>query len=565
MSKRELEKVFILSTTETLAVQADDGGLIIEPWSPMLIHCWTLCYLNEYTDNPHYRNPDVLQAIKQLGDFNQTSLDQEKGFTNDTCGWDEWRLFSWMEATELLKEELNAECLAVWGKSFITAGDHVLSMCIDMETFDGGIPNHGIWNHAMLYRIGQLYNRNDMQDMAAHAFERIFQRQTEDGCFREGGTFAGFPGSPVTMYNIVSIMAINMYYGFSQDPAALDAMEKGWSWYYNFIFPDMSLPPALDARVHYVQGRSFIHPAYFSNKPEMRGVTEAFWKLRTGSERSKYLTGPSNCHGLGFLALQADKILDNVTPIEPSWPEYYKMTQGETCIRRRHNWHAVLCGISNAHAFTQTLPLWRLERQSLVNVFHEKLGLIIGSANSVVQEEISLFSFYEQGSAHYLHDNAYLKSTPPLDSLILQYRGNTGTVSVDTNQEKACTISLSIHGEMGKRTTPGPGHNISAVAAKARLSLRLKTGDKIIFKGKERILGEDGFILRIQPGEAVQCPGWTLSSSETPWTLRWPLYTNNPYAHLQPDEELAIAEAVLYSSATSTNAQPTVHFKIEIQ
>jgi len=468
-----------------------------------------------------------------------------------------------MEATQRLGDTLGAARRERWGACFVQAGEHVLANCIDMDIFDGAIPNHGIWNHAYFYRVGQLYDRPDFMEMAGHALDRVMQHQTADGCFYEGGSAAGFPGTAVTSYNVVSLMALNMYHGHSGDPAAETALERGWHWWYDFAFPDLTTAPTLDCRTDYTPTNSNTVPAYFCNKPELTEVMDATWQRSARNHRSDMLSGPFNCQGAGFMSLQWDKIRDPAPAPQPrSWPEYTRMQREEVCIRRRHGWHAVLCGMSNRHCTSHRLAKWRLDRQCLVNLYHEDLGLIIGATHSIAQEEISTFSFYSLGSVHYLHDTAYLKSTPPLDSLLLHYHGQAGAISVDTTQAASCTITLSIQGELGRWPTPGNGHDMTAMLVKARLALRLKAGDRIEIDGQPRILSEDGIDREIPAGTTVRFPGWSICSDDAPWTFRWPVHTTSPYGVLQRYDCVAMAESRLYHRSTDSGARPTVTYRI---
>lgn len=233
-----LNDVLILATTDNLKVQKPDGGFAPERWLPMIIDTWSICYANALERNPHYRNPTVLDAIIRAGNYNERMFDPKTGFLDNVPGWDEWRMFSWIEATERIASDLDPALLQRWRDVFMQYGEHVLGQCIDMDHFDGAIPNHGIWNHAIFYRIGRLYNRPDFVEIAEQAFDRIFKAQTPDGCFREGGTIAGFPGTPVVMYNVISLLAVNMYFGHSGNPDAERALEKGFQWWWNTRFPD---------------------------------------------------------------------------------------------------------------------------------------------------------------------------------------------------------------------------------------------------------------------------------------------------------------------------------------
>ena len=48
---------------------------------------------------------------------------------------------------------------------------------------------------------------------------------------------------------------------------------------------------------------------------------------------------------------------------------------------------------------------WILERQSLISIFHDKAGLIIGGGHSISQPELSCFNIISKGKLEYLHSS----------------------------------------------------------------------------------------------------------------------------------------------------------------
>src|SRR5690606_25808911 len=116
-------------------------------------------------------------------------------------------------------------------------------------------------------------------------------------------------------------------------------------------------------------------------------------------QRDQLLNGPTPLggHGLEFLALKYPLYQDDAEPSEPdAWqPEYNRMQAGEACVRRRRPWAVALSGMTNLDRSTHGLRLWAQERQDCVAIYHEARGLLIGSAHSLVQEELSTFVFYE--------------------------------------------------------------------------------------------------------------------------------------------------------------------------
>lgn len=567
MSKDLLRELFVLSTRETLASQKPDGDLGTGSFNHLPILTWAVCYSEAFPSNPFHHDRKLLDAIVRFGDFNCASMDDNGNYSTGWKGWDEWRTLAWMEATQRLGTALDSARQQAWMRKFIGAAKHVMTIIPDEDTFDGFIPNHPVWDHVLLYRVGQLFGVEEYKRHAAVVLDRVMDAQLPDGCWREGGTHGGIAGTPVNLYSLVSASAMDAYHSFSGNARAAEAVGKAWRWFYDFLLPDFSMPPTLDIRCVYSPVEVLLHvfPAFFFNQPEGRFIARrALQRFREKYERSTGEQRNALHRGLAFLALQSSRIREDLAEHAPQWPEYHRMVSGEAGIRRRNGWTVVLSGLSNRFV-SNVAPqaFFGHERQDCVCVFHEKLGLLAGSSHSKMQEELSSFVFYENGRAQYLHDHACLKGPPALDTLLLQYGSNAAAVSADTTKREQCETTFSIQGERGLRTQRGPGYAMSAMGAKAHLSLRLAGCEKITLGGRSWSVergAEERLCLSVTAGEALDFGKWKLVSPDAPWEFRWPVRLSDPYSVLSyTGERLGIAEVILYSGA-----RPTATFRFVV-
>lgn len=553
---RSLQQLALTATREALAAQQPDGSVGTAAWAPMRILAMAHCYCDTFEGNEFHQDQRLLEAIIRLGDFNHHSCDARGHYRNIVPGYDEWRTFAWMEAMERVRPQLSARRLQEWSAKFVGAGGHMLAIIPEdeMPTFDGAIPNHAIWAYALMYRTGQLYGRADYVDTADRAFVRILASQTPDGCFREMGSGAGFQGTPVTGYNLVSLLAVNLYHAYSGNAAALTALERGWHWWYDFLFPDYSMPGCLDSRMHYSAPPNLFPflPAEFLNRPEGRWIFERCKSTDMGG------------NGLGFLMLQYPYVKAGIAPQEPTWPEYHRMTAGEACIRRRHNWTVVMSGLANDDMSSVEARLWSLERQQVLNLHHRHLGLLLGSGHSFMDPGFSTFVFYESGAAWYLHNRAYLKSTPALDTLLLRYGTNIGCLSVDSQAADCAEIFVSLHAERGKRTKPGRGHPLTAMGADVQLPLALRPGQEITCAGATYQVGQAALRVPVAIGQTLDLGCWQIESVDASWELRWPRFTHNPYALLQDDQPWGILCTTLYARTTEGPTRPSATLRLRV-
>ena len=559
MSKSLLLELLIDTTRVSLPLQAADGSVPGWTWDWGLPAAWAIAYKSP--GNPFHRDPKVYDAIVRFGDYNARSV-TESGLFQSSEG--DWRFMTWMYAMDVVRDQLDRPRFELWRDAIVRGARFVMRHCLEMDTFDGLIPNHGIWWHAMVYRTGQMFGVPEFREMAAFALTRVINGQTPDGAFREGQSDALMPGSEVTGYNLVSADAIDKYLAFSGDPRANEALEKAWRWYRDFLLPDHTMPPNFDSRQVYGFTPAGSLPAHWANKPEGRWLITKAWEALRDNLRKAELTGDAAAAHyrifIGFLALKYDLLVDDakVTPAQPALAEFNRMIAGEACVRRRAPWAVALCGLTNVDRSSHALRLFQQERQDLLAVHHKDLGLLIGTGHSQVQSELSSFVFHEGGAAHYLHQEAYLKSTPALDTLLLRYGTNIAALSADSNNAGVLRLIYSIHGERGHRDKPGSGHPLSAMAAKAHFTLRLVPGDVVTLGDKSYTLSADadrGLRLRVQGRQIIRFEGerngsrrkWAIMSPDGWWDLRYPVDPWCPYTLWKAvPERVALVEALLH-------------------
>lgn len=549
MSKAVLKELFVLVTEQGLQRNAPGAS---EPWMPTLLSAWTLCYLEASPGNPFHRDPRVLDMIRRVGD--RLTVLEEFHVT---------RSYGWLDTLRRLAAELDAPRQAAWRAKLIAdAQAFVERWCRDLRLFDGNVPNSVTWTYAYVYRVGQTFGNQALMETAVLAMERQMGSQTPDGCFREFQTQALMAGTPVTHYNRVTAMAVEAYYAASGDSRAEAVLDKAWHWFYDWLLPDYTTPPTLDHRCTYQRAPNLELPAWFINQPEGRYIAMQCWHEMRADLRREF-PGRHFIHSFGMLALLYDLIREDVSPHRPTWPESRRMLAEPACIRRRHGWAAVLSGMTNYQASQFAVRLFSQERQDCVNVFHEKLGLLIGSSHSKIDPNFSSFVFFENGAAHYLPNHAYVKSTPALDTLLLRYGTNIGALSVDLTQPERAAIVFSLHGELGQWAKRGEGHPLTAIAARVHLLLRLKDGDRVACSGKTWTLGDAPIVARVPAGADMDFGGWRLGSPDCPWEFRWPQWGVDPYTALEPDsrEKMAGVEAVLLTSPVS---RPTATFHVKL-
>lgn len=551
MSKTLLRQLFVRTVDEMLSKQRPDGNFDEGHANFLSILPWAICYSESFAGNPYYKFPKLLDGIVKFGEFNFSKIDDRGNYDS---GWDEWRTLTWMEATKCVERDLDAGLVKRWNAKFVGAAHEPLELIPDLDNFDGLIPNHPTWGYAFLYRVGKLFGEAQFCDVAARAIRCVLRAQTPDGLFREGGTAGGFPGTAVTLYNLVSTGAIDYYFRQSGDELAAQGLEKAWRWYHDFLLPDFSCVPNFDIRSRgWMPSSHVLHtfPAEWFRKP-----AGAFITVKSLRDFAALPSSPVRRREVGFLSMQYHAIPDDVKSIAPAWPEHTRMVAEEAAIRRRNGWTAALTGMRNRFVSNVSpAPFFGHERQDCVCLFHEAAGLILGSSHSRMQTELSTMVVYENGNAQYIADDAFLRATDVIDTLLMMFGSNVTAVSIDTNQKQWCDVTFSLSGERGSRTRRGNGHAMSAMGARAHATIHLR-GDETIKLGDQTWSANskpgERLTITVPRGKALDLGRFSLASPDSDFDFMWPVSTVDPYTSMTPGVRLGVAEFVLFQPSRAT-------------
>ncbi len=557
MSKSAARELFVLSVEDVVASQLPDGDCPQAFASHLSILPMAICYSENFPGNRFYKSPKLLDSLVRLGDFNDVKANAKGVYDGPVPGWDEWRTLAWLDAMQLIKSDLDSSRLNRWMDKIGGFAGHIVGMIPNLDDFDGLVPNHPMWDYALLNRMGHVFGEGKYIEEARGVFSGVFAAQTPDGLFREGGSHAGFPGTAVTGYNMVSACAIDYYGRESGDARAMDAVERAWRWYYDFLLPDGGCFANLDIRMHgWLKPQLGLNPSAWLNKPEgaftLNQAIEQFHQRTAKHGRHT----PSDNRVIGFLAFQYPGIAGDVPPRAPVWPERHRMIAQETGVRRRNGWASLLTGMDNRF-ISNVMPslYFGHERQDCVGLHHEKAGPILGSAHSRMDSRFSTFAVYGSGCAQYVADDAFYRSTPTLDTLLLQYGADACAVTVDSRQAAHCDVVFSLDGARGSRTVRGPGHAMSALGARAHASVHLDPGGEIRLGERrwsvDRPVGES-LSIRVPKGEVLDLGLFKLVSPDLGWEFQWPVHAVDPYTQMNPGHAFGVVEFVLHRPKQTT-------------
>ena len=237
-------------------------------------------------DNPWYHSDRLLQAIARGGEALVADQDAEGMWIfrkKDNSTWGQihmpWTYSRWIRAYELVKEALPAASRQQWEKGLLLGFTGIRGY---MNSGVQNIPCH----HAMaLYVAGKVFGKPEWQEAAQAYMAKVVAAQDPAGFWTENF-------GPVVGYNAVYLDALGVYYSYSKDPVALEALKKGALFHSAVLWPDGSSVSCLDERNIYHAGRDYGNVG-FSWTPEGRGFLLQQWGLRgRGAPHRRRQRGP---------------------------------------------------------------------------------------------------------------------------------------------------------------------------------------------------------------------------------------------------------------------------------
>ncbi|HPV37746.1 MAG TPA: hypothetical protein PK729_10955, partial [Candidatus Hydrogenedentes bacterium] len=230
---------------------AETGRFGDEPWICQdqnglfaLAAAWAL----EDPQNPHYHDSALLRVIARGGEALVDDMDERGMWTfrkKDNSTWGQihmpWTYSRWIRAYALVKDALPDAARATWEQGLLLGFSGI------RKYMDGGVHNIPA-HHAMgLYIAGQCFDNPEWREAAQAYMARVVEEQTEGGYWSEHC-------GPVVGYNAVYVEALGVYYHASNDPVALDALERSARFHASVLWPDGSSVACIDERQAYRKG-----------------------------------------------------------------------------------------------------------------------------------------------------------------------------------------------------------------------------------------------------------------------------------------------------------------------
>jgi len=369
---------FVSVSLEEWSPEQSDFGHSEKPYVHSLSPCYMMAWLykNPHPLNPYFRREEIRDKAIRMCDqiaARETTI--------------EWPFYSFCQVYDLLREELSEERKTVW-RDYV----NFYIRTRGSRPFFYTSFNHEAFNALGVLRAGQVFKKPEWEERGRRLMHQLIKVQTDLGYFNEG------PGhGPSMKYNQVQLAGMLLFADYSGDEEVLEASRKLADFMIRYAFPDGSTAGSLEGRQSWSIGFYGTTCYGLDRWPLGKELNRRIFSTRKKwgllDPRSPYysLSDWYACFGGWwlmdeYLSLRPDA---EAEPLPQDKNGYRMVESGPTFsggMIRRNDWVVGMSGI-------QPVPgenIYRLERQSRIDIWHEKPGLIVGGGPNLVGAEIPM-------------------------------------------------------------------------------------------------------------------------------------------------------------------------------
>jgi hypothetical protein len=464
-------------------------------------------YATHHPDNPRYHDPRMLALALRIGDLLASENDKGK---YEPRGDSDWDTYTWLEAYRILENDLGPARRDHWKRALLAniallepGATERVDFAWFQSPFIGTSPNHYSQWAELLYLAGRVFDNAKWVDLGTRILHRFAKEQSPDGFWGEHTREA-----PTIGYDHLTLSAVAVYYEYSKDPVALEALRRSLTFHKNFTWLDGTPVETMNNRNRYWEVSSWAQFA-FSHFPEGRRYAE----FLSGFFDPDKLTMES----IGRLAQDALYYHEGPTaPIPQDGERYAYQLSIPGGIRKTGPWMVSLSGIVESQA---PINQYYLDRQANLAIYHQRTGLIVSGANSKRQPELAtLRETLASGETLHLAGNTRLQMNPTADRLSLAFNTFFADLYMPPAQGQELNFKFVI---AGRGEPPRAAFTTLQLVLHAGESLETANGKYVLSAEPLNLTGE-------QIGGWIRHHGWTLHVDPTT-RLTWPIYPFNPY------------------------------------
>jgi len=554
--KTNLAEYINRQTSDLIAMQNPDGSFGAYPYSNAQYPFYTMAFALKKLPGSIWHGSTQLQAalIRTLehyydlvDDDGQTEFYGMAGLKWGKSLAGGWPVFCWQETLKMLAPDLppdlfsrhREKILKIIACHFATTNQNIAA---DSGLFKTDVHNLFIWQMLLLYRAGILWQNGVWTSLGTDVLRKAVRAQNQDGWWSEGG--------PTVGYNLVTTTAVSLYGEWSKDKDALIAMEKAAKYHDTFAYPDGTKIETIDGRMRYHPEVMTYIPPSFSRFAEGRAYLERVLQALS----KKHSFDIPDIQGFSFLGFTYEHLTDTPLPDIAQKATVSVLPALHSAVARQGGWCCVLCGYENQ---TQ-MGGFRLERQNLLSIWHEKTGLIAGGGHANYQPEFSSFNVIDRkGILYYLHTSPQIQAKEQEMTLTLSYGGLPLNIFVRLINDRRAMIRYSVESFTDEI--------FSRYAVRANLVLIGRPGSPIRCEKFNAKLDEKSLLWTEEDfGNGIEHNRWRLripQRKNESVAVKWPFY---PYNSYRKDRKSELKTAAIIASAQLFPDEPAIEYEIEI-
>jgi hypothetical protein len=504
----------------------ETGGFGTQPWictDQNAIYPLAAAWAIEDPDNQWYHNEEVLDAIMLGGDkliAEQKPSGKWIFRKKDNSTWGDiympWTYSRWIRAYSLIKNAMPPDRRAKWEKGLKLGFDGIAR-----EAMKEHLANIPCTDAMALYLAGKEFARPDWCEKATAYEHKVVDYQNPAGFWSE---HAG----PVVVYNQVYLDALGVYYSISHDEYVLPALQRASLFHTMMTYPDGSSVETVDERNGY-------HPTIlmpnvgFTFSAVGRGLLKRQLGLRLKQSHT-----PISSDAAGTFILYGQEGDIKLPPDKDASPVQV-LSDHNAMTRRSGEWFT---GLSAYHTCVCT-SRWIQDRQNLVSLFNDRVGLIVGGGNTKLQPLWSTFTLGDVSLLKHKPGDENPNFLPPpglwhtptdaaLDvektRLLLEYNLTKCQVKVDLSDPKNAKIIYMTEGVSGT----DDNHSNGPVAAHVPLWPHMGEDWKTASGQAGKLSNKPIHLTGAESGQWFQHHGWRIHLPKDA-VIDWPVLPHDQY------------------------------------
>lgn len=514
-----LLKCLVAEVPQLLAkYHPETGKFGTEPWvyqDQMAIYPLAAAWHIRDDANPYYHDDKLIEVIARGGEVWLEQQDDQGRYHLVRKNGDDWGLFRssfvhshWVKTYHLVKDVLPETSRQKWAEGLVRGLSHILS------TVRKGSVNNQPLRHAMALYIGGGCLGNEEWKRTAQAYmARAVAAQRPAGFWTEHS-------GPVVGYNTAYPWFLGIYYHFSKDPVVLDALKRASQFHVSLLWPDGSFVSCIDERTIYSRAVHIGNPG-FATSPEGRAFL--LHQLRKHTKDGERLV-PGEYAANMLLYTEPGEVAPLPTDKDGST---VVIGDNDAIIRRHKPWQWAMSG----YTCPPTDNRWFQDRQNMIDVFHDQMGLVIGGGNTRLQPYWSTFTVGDPSLIKIQPGQESPDFTPDVD---LRWTPGSATLGADDSQthmkldygDVRCRVAVSASNEGHLVVTlsapAGQGVEAHVPILRRTSSVQLASGQSIALANSTHTVAADDI------GEHFLIGGLKVTVPRGA-SLRWPARQYNPY------------------------------------